>query len=621
MLLLQNDLYIGKVTEKNDKSPLRSRVKDLADKPGVYLMKNRAGKIIYIGKARSIGKRVRSYFSGSKDIKTRILMQNAADIETIITRNEYEALILENNLIKQWKPRFNINLKDGKSYPAIRITNEEFPRIFRTRRIIFDGSDYFGPFPHAAQLDYYLNLIEKLFPLRKCRGPLKKRKYPCLYYHIGRCPAPCCGNIDTDEYNLQVDRIKKLLSGQTKELRKSLAAQMESAAESRLFEQAAVLRDQINVIKEFSEGQHVMDHIRLSRDYLGYSTDDNLCSFVVLQMRNGSLVGKKQFRTEIYSDDEEALNQFIIQYYSNTQNPPSNLYLPESTEVNNLSSYLSEILDSKIRILIPQRGRHRKLIAMAEENAREDILERSKEKEYRGNLEKLKTALEIKKLPRRIEGFDIAHLSGQDSVGSMVSFFDGRPEKSSYRIFKLRTLKGKIDDYEAMREIIARRYTRVLNENLKKPDLILVDGGKGQVRAAAEILDSLGLSDIPLAGLAKVNEEIFLRQSDWPILLEEGAPALRVLQYVRNESHRFATGFHKKLRAKRLDKLMLEDIKGIGKKRSRTLLRVFGSLEEIMKSSPEDLVKQAGIPMSASGVLIRHLKEKFETEGRLPPTG
>jgi excinuclease ABC subunit C len=596
-------------------SPLPADISGFADKPGVYLMKNAAGKIIYIGKAKSLRKRVRSYFTSGKDVKTRILMRHSADIETIITQNEYEALLLENNLIKQWKPRFNINLKDGKSYPVIRITNEKFPRVFRTRRIVFDGSTYYGPFPQVAQLDQYLTLIEKLFPLRKCRGILKNRETPCLYYHIGRCAAPCCGYISQEDYSRQVERIKTLLAGKTAELVHSLTRQMEQAAQDQAFEKAAMVRDQIRVIHEFSEGQQVIDDIRQARDYVGYATEENLASFVILQMRNGSLAGKKLFAAETYGREDEALHQFILQYYADVQNPPSIIYAGGKVDTDDVATYLSEVLKKKITLHIPQRGRHRKLVKLAAENASEDILARTREKQSRDDLAKLQKALEIEKLPRRIEGFDIAHLSGRDTVASMVSFLDGKPNKSGYRMFKIRSLQGKVDDYEAMRESIARRYTRVINEKREMPDLILVDGGKGQVSAAREILESLGLSSVPLAGLAKANEEIFLPGRGKPVILEEGSAALRILQHVRNESHRFATSYHKKLRDKRLDKTILEDIPGIGRKRSMTLLRVFGSLAEIMNRSPEELVKKAGMPLSSAQALIDYLKRKgFEPD-------
>jgi len=605
-------------------SEVQQKVQDFPDKPGVYLMKNATRKIIYVGKAKSIRKRVRSYFKGMKDIKTRILMENVTDIETILTSNEYEALLLENTLIKQWKPRFNINLKDGKSYPVIRITLERFPRIFRTRRILFDGSTYFGPFPNAGQLDLYLNLIERLFPLRKCKGKLKKRSHPCLYYHIGRCSAPCCDLIDHAEYQSHVEKIKKLLSGQTDELIRELRERMNESSKNLDFERAAVHRDRIRTIEEFSESQQVMDGNTEARDYIGYAGEDNLASFAILKMRAGALVGKELFRTEIYSDTEEALTQFTIQYYTKTHNPPDTLHIQASDGTESLASYLEEILGKKIAVVSMPEKSHKKILEMATLNAREDLLARNRERKHQQILEELKRTLRLKRLPRRIEGFDIAHLGGKDTVASMVSFLNGKPDKASYRHYKLRTLRGRIDDYEAMREIVARRYSRVLNENIEKPDLILVDGGKGQVSAALSVLESLGLETIPLAGLAKENEAIYLPHSGEPVILEEGSEALRILQAVRNESHRFATTFHKKLREKHLTVSLLEGVRGIGRRRSQKLIKTFGSLEEILNCSPEDLIKTVGITRDTAQDLIEFLKrreaERERGENPPPPT-
>ncbi len=591
---------------------LRPKYQSLPDKPGVYLMKNASKRIIYIGKAKSLKKRVQSYFTGTKDLKTQILMENVDDVETIITRSDYEALLLENNLIKQWKPRFNIDLKDGKSYPVIRITAEPYPRVFRTRRIFFDGSQYFGPYPHASQLDLYLRLIEKLFPLRKCRGKLKKREHPCLYYHIGRCSAPCCGRIDRTEYNQTVDQIAVLLSGKTDALLADLTDQRDEAAKTLDFERAALIRDQIKTIVEFSQGQQIIDRRSQARDYIAYGAHDTLCSFVVLKMREGSLAGREIFRTEVFSEQQEALNQFVIQYYSKIQNPPGRIYLRGTSEIKSLSAYLSESLSRSVSIVFRPRGDDRKILDMAEENAHEDLIAWDREQEDIANLAHVKEALGLDRLPKRIEGFDIAHLAGKDTVASMVSFYNGRPDKSSYRYFKIRSLKGRVDDYEAMREVIARRYTRVLNENLDRPDLILVDGGKGQVSAAHSILESLGLSDLPLIGLAKEREEIFLPDTGEPIVLEEGSAPLRIIQAVRDESHRFATGFHKRLRDGRMTRSILEDITGIGKRRSQKLLRAFGSLEAILNSPPEELVKRAGITRDTASSLIEFLRQREE---------
>ena len=599
-------------SQKERKRRLFFETRTLPDKPGVYLMKDSKKRIIYVGKAKSIRKRVRSYFLENRDAKTGILMEHTEDIDTIITHNEYEALLLENGLIKQWNPRFNINLKDGKSYPVIRITNEEFPRVFRTRRIFFDGSLYFGPFPSVSMLDQYLNLIEKLFPLRKCRGMLKTRKNPCLYFHMNRCSAPCCGYISRDEYLEIVDKIRKLLSGEIDALIRDLRERMDTEAGRLSYESAARLRDQIRAIEEFTMGQQIVDFNEEARDYLGYAYDQNYFSFVILQMRGGSLAGKELFQTEAYSQPGEALGEFILQYYRKAANPPSTLFIAEKINTADLSAYLTETMDRTVVIGTPRDESHRKILQMAEENAREDILVRSQNRDRTDRLKSLKEALGLRKLPRRIEGFDVAHLEGRDTVASLVSFYNGIPEKNLYRRFKLRTLKGKIDDYEALRETVARRYTRVLNENLDQPDLILVDGGKGQVNAVFSILKSLDMTRVPLVGLAKGEEKIFTPQGKEPLILEEGSPALRLLQSVRDESHRFATGYHKSLRAGRLNTSGLERVKGIGRVRSRRLLEEFGSIEAIKSSSMGDLIRRAGLPEAAALNLIAYLRDPEE---------
>jgi excinuclease ABC subunit C len=535
-------------------------------------------------------------------------MERVVSIDTIISQNGFEALLLEFALIKQWKPRFNINLKDGKTYPVIRITREEYPRVFRTRWIVFDGSQYYGPFPNAGLLDRYLTLIEKVFPLRKCKGALKPRSHPCLYYHMNRCSAPCAGYIDRGEYLKIVDKIRKLLTGETEELIEELTGKMNKASDARAYEKAAAYRDQINAIREFAEGLHVMDRKDVARDYLGYAFEDNLCSFVILQTRGGSLAGKELYQTEMYSDPTDTLQEFVLQYYDKSARPPSTLYVSRSADNRRLSEYLTRTLDRPITIRTPRSAHNRKMIAMAEENAREDILDRTRNRDDLEALRQLQDALGIDRLPMRIEGFDVAHLSGKDTVASMVSFFNGKSEKSLYRHFKIRSLKGRIDDFEALRETTARRYSRVLNEDLDRPDLILVDGGKGQVGAVQSVLNSLGMENTPLIGLAKEREEIFFPTRRQSLVLEEGSVALRILQAIRDESHRFATTYHKKLRDKKVGTSILEDVKGIGPKKSRKLLSEFGSLEAIMASSIEDLKGKAGLSDTEAGALVEYLK-------------
>jgi len=566
-------------------------------KPGVYLMKDADGRIIYVGKAKILINRVRSYFTGNKDIKTEMLIRKVVQIDYIITQNEYEALILENNLIKQWKPRYNINLKDGKTYPVIRITAEQYPRVFRTRRIIQDGSEYFGPFPNVQSIDTYLELIERLFPLRKCKGPLKRRDHPCLYYHIGRCAAPCAAKVSQEGYLQSVDHIRQLLSGQTEVLISELSAQMQQASSELRFEKAAELRDSVDAIRTLQSGQQVMDADLDSRDYVASAVKEELATFVVFQMRNGKLLGSDIFRTQVFGSTEEDLTQFLLQYYEALRSPPSKLFLPKTEETSAIEDYFKREHDAQVTISTPRSGRDASIMRMAAENAKQDLDKRIRERSNVPALEELQKVLKLPKLPARIEGFDIAQLSGKHTVASMVSFKDGVPDKPQYRRFHVKTLDGAIDDFASMREVVARRYTRIMNENLPAPDLILIDGGKGQVSAAVSILKALDLH-IPLIGLAKKNEEIYLPGRSDPVLLPHGSPPLRVLQAVRDEAHRFATGFNQKLRQKDIGLGRLEGVPGIGPARSKKLLAAFKSLETIRTADPAAMAAVAGVSVA-----------------------
>jgi excinuclease ABC subunit C len=582
--------------------------RDFPDRPGVYIMKDSSGAPIYVGKAKSLKHRVRSYFAGDKDIKTRFLLAAMEDIEVIITNTEYEALLLENNLIKQWKPRYNINLKDGKTYPVIRLTNEEFPRVFRTRRIVFDGSEYFGPFPKPHQIDIYLKLIERHFRLCKYRGSRKSRSYPCLNYHMGRCSGACCGKISREDYLKIVDGVRKLLSGKSDDLLADLREAMKAASEALDFERAAGLRDQAAAIEEVSTEQRVEEFSETDRDYVALAPAGEAFIVVVLQVREGKLLGKEVFRVEEYATAEETLSHFIARYYTEITMRPREIHVTKPVDAEGLSAMLRELSGRKIGITVPQRGKHAQLAAMAEENAREEAAKTAAGADTALALERLSRELGLARAPRKIEGFDIAHLDGTDTVASMVSFRDGRPERKQYRSFTIRSLGGKIDDFESIREAVARRYSRVVNEELERPDLILIDGGKGQLGAAKGILDGLGLEEIPVIGLAKKKEEIFLPGQEDPVVLEEGTPALRILQAVRNESHRFATTLHKRKRAKRVSLALLEGVPGIGKRRSKMLMEVFGSLDEILARSPEEISRESGIAMNIASELLKRLK-------------
>ena len=589
------------------------RDRQYPDQPGVYLMKDGSGTIIYVGKARSLRHRIRSYFNGEKDIKTRFLVAHIADIEVIITRTEYEALILENNLIKQHTPQYNIDLKDGKTYPVVRLTAEDFPRVFRTRRMVFDGSEYFGPFAKPHQIDLYLKLIERHFPLCKYRGSKPQRAYPCLNYHMGRCSGACFGNITRDDYLKIVDGVRKLLSGRSEELVRELKEKMTAASGALEFERAAKLRDQIAAIQEVSVEQRVQEFTEEDRDYIALAPCEDELVVVVLQVREGKLLGKEVFRVTEYAPDEEALSHFVSRYYAERRTVPQAVYVDRQIEAESLSEFLRGLAGRPITVKVPQRGKHTQLLDMAEANAREEAAKAMRGAEMTAALEGLKADLGLSVAPRRIEGFDIAHLEGTDTIASMVRFTDGRPDRKLYRAFSIRSLEGKIDDFESIREAVARRYTRVVNEELDRPDLILIDGGKGQLSSARSILVSLGLGDIPVIGLAKKEEEIFFPERSDPLVLDEASPSLRILEAVRNESHRFATKLNKKRRTRRFSLQLLEGVPGIGATRSRRLLEAFGSMEAILGATLDELTKKGGLPRATAAMLLARISRPGST--------
>jgi excinuclease ABC subunit C len=588
---------------------LLQKARLVPDSPGVYLLKDPRGSVLYVGKAKSLKKRVASYLRSSKDLKTRHLQARIADLEVLPTGNEAEALLLENNLIKQWKPKYNINLKDGKTYPVIRLTSEEYPRVFRTRRLVFDGSRYYGPFPKVGLIDLYLNLIDKLFPLRKCRLKINSRKQPCFYYHIGRCAGVCAGKMSREEYQERVNRVHLLLSGRTEELARDLRRRMQQAAEAREYEKAATLRDQIQAIETLSEEQKVEDFREESRDYLGFCSEATQVRLTVLQMRAGKLAGRESFLLE-NSGGQEFLATFLGQYYGNRSNPPRTVYLPPGPETHVpelLGRFLSDLTGTPVGVRVPRRGRHARLVSMAAESARLRL--EGDTDQRREAVAALAEALGLREPPRRIEGFDIAHLAGKQTVASLVAFQDAQPRRGGYRHYHIRSLDGRIDDFEAMREVVARRYTRQLNEGRELPELILVDGGKGQVSAAAAVLKALEIPRIAVVGLAKRNEELFLPGRSDPLVLPRDSAALRLLQAVRDEAHRFATTFHKRVRAAELAGSVLESVPGIGPRRSRALLSAFGSLEELGGRSAQEIAHAAAISLPHAEALLAHLRE------------
>jgi excinuclease ABC subunit C len=591
---------------------LRDKAQAVPDRPGVYIMKNARGETLYVGKAKSLKHRVRSYFSGPKDVKTRHLLARVADFEVQVTASEAEALLLENNLIKRWKPKYNINLKDGKTYPVIRLTAEEYPRVYRTRRILFDGSRYYGPYPKVGQIDLYLNLIDKLFPLRKCRGPIKPRAQPCFYYHIGRCNGVCAGKVSKEEYDKLVERVRLLLSGRTEDLLNELSSRMQEASAARAYEKAAVLRDQIAAVRTLAEEQKVVDFQEEARDYLGWHRAQGEVRLVVLAMRGGHLVGRDSFLLGNAGGDEEFLPEFLGHYYGGRDNPPRTVYLPAVKGLAALREFLHALTGAPLELRTPRKGKHARILTMAVEAAR-FRLEGEQEKRSRA-VAALQEALGLKQPPRHIEGFDIAHLEGRLTVASLVTFQDGQPRRSGYRHFHVRSLEGKVDDFEAMREVVARRYARQLNEGRRLPDLILIDGGKGQVSAAAGVLKALEAPEVPLVGLAKKNEEVFLPQASAPLVLPEASEALRLLQAVRDEAHRFATTFHKKLRGQQAVTSVLEGVRGIGPRKAALLLERFGGLQELAAAAAEDIARAAGVSREVAEQLRRQMQELPEQQ-------
>ena len=567
--------------------------------PGVYMMKDAENRIIYIGKARILRNRLTSYFSGEKDIKTRILLRRAASIETIIVKDEYEALLLENTLIKQHSPRYNINLKDGKTYPMIRLTKGPYPRVFRTRHIIEDGSDYFGPFPNVGAMDGMLDVIDRIFPLRKCRTLRLKRSAPCMYYHIDRCLAPCCGKSDEAAYSLQVDRVRKLLSGDTASLITELSGEMKEEAAALRFERAAQLRNAIKTIEGLNESSAVIDFDPQGRDYIAWAAEGVLASFSIFSMRGGKLTGRELYRTKSASDEGESLELFITSYYDSSRPPPPAVFLQTNISNRLLTGWFKEKFGFEPELLTPTEKHHAAILAMARHNAEEELRQRLRERGAGPALDELKNLLRLKNRPDRIEGFDVAQLDGKHPVASLVSFSGGAPDKKNYRRYKLRSVIGVVDDFASIREAVERRYSRLARENRELPDLILIDGGIGQVNAAKGVLDGLGLP-CSLAGLAKREEEIWLPNAKEPIRLSRDCEALKVLQFVRDECHRFATSLNQKLRSADLRLTALESVEGIGPKRAAALIRRYRSIEGIAAAEAEDITQACGCGLSAA---------------------
>ena len=589
----------------NDK--IKSILKELPLNPGVYIMYNENGRIIYVGKAKSLKKRVNQYFLPNRDAKTSALVSHIDNIEYIITGNENEALILENNLIKKHKPKYNIDLKDGKTYQMIRVSNEDFPKVFKTRRLVNDGSLFFGPFPNGGVLDSYMSLLNSLFKIRRCGMPLKKRSTPCLYYHIGKCLAPCAGKISKADYNLIIQDCKKMLSGQTEDLRASLVKDMNALSREMKYEQAAEKRDLIKAIDIINAPQ-TAQNMRISdkSDYVAIESNGSVFAVAIMQLRDGYLLGKAIYRAETFASEEDVLTSFLLQYYNTSKDIPQTIYISEDVNRELIEQYFKEHLGD-IKVEIPYDGKHYRALRMAEQNAKEDVEKRLKKEDNTEAVMELKEVLGLENPPRLIEGYDIAQLNGKYTVASLISFKDGKSNKQGYRRFNIKSLDGAIDDFGAIAEATFRRYRRVVEENLERPDLVLIDGGKGQVNIAREVLDNLGLADIPVIGLAKKQETIVFDYDREDLNLPHSNAALRLLIAIRDECHRFATTLNQRQRSSDVRFKLLCSIKGIGEKRARELMTEFDSLESILNTSALELSKRGNIPLRVAERLLKEL--------------
>ena len=586
-------------------SVLHTKLDSLSKKPGVYIYKDKDQNIIYIGKAKVLRNRVRSYFqdNGRLDAKTLHLVSRIHDLETIITDTEVEALILEANLIKEHKPRYNINLKDDKSFPYIRVTNEPYPRIFPTRKIVHDGSRYFGPYTNVMRMRALLATIKKIFPIRSCNLPLndktisKKKFKVCLNYHIHRCFGPCEGFASEEEYNATINYIVQFIKGYTRDLEQDIKTKMEELSSNLEFEKAARLRDQLHSIEMFTERQKVLDNNFGNRDIIATALDAEDACCVIFRVRQGKIVSKDHFfLTNVKGEDITAVTKlFVEQYYLKVEDIPAEILSPchFNEDQSSLEEWFSGKSNSRVKILNPLRGEKARLLAMCTRNAAHHLeelkLKKMQAKDYiAGSVKALKSALQLENAPRRIEGFDISNIQGTDPVASMVCFINGRPAKGEYRRFMIR-VKETPDDFAMMHEAVKRRYLRVLKENKPLPDLILIDGGKGQLGAALSALKEVGIAGQSIVALAKRLDEVFKPGIADAQNVPRDSAGLKLLQRVRDESHRFAVSYHRKLRKKRTLTSELDNIPGIGEKRKRILLRHFRSVANIRAASVEEL--------------------------------
>ena len=598
---------------------IEEKIRTMPPNPGVYLMKDDAGKVLYVGKATSLARRVRDYFGPNAKLHamTPGLMPHVRDVDYIITDNEVEALILENNLVKRHKPRYNVKLKDDKRYPYLKVTGETFPRISMIRTVERDGAKYFGPYVHAKATRQTLKEITKAFPIRTCDLNIEEGKAnhrPCLDFHIGRCLGPCAGLVDKEEYQEVCKGVCFFLKGNGKVILKELAEKMKAAASQLDFERAAQIRDRIEGIQRILEKQKVSSSDGEDQDVIGfYQKADEAC-VQIFMVRGGKLIDREHFflTGSEESSPAEILTAFVEQYYQDASFVPGVVILQNDLEMPEaIKAWLETKRGASVNFHVPQRGKKLNMVQMAARNAK-DILEREKDQtvfkmDDNPSLIGLRDLLSLPRQPHRIDAFDISNLGGSMAVGSMVVFQDGKPEKSEYRRYRIRTVEGQ-DDFAMMREVIIRRFRRALEEQTPLPDLVLVDGGKGQLNAALAALEDLGLEDKqPIIGLAKKFEHIFLPGESDPIILSNRDAVLHLIQRIRDEAHRFAVAYHRKLREKKTTVSVLDHISDIGPKRKQSLIQHFGSIDRIREASIDELRSVKGITQKIAEDIRKHL--------------
>ncbi len=595
----------------------QTKLDHLPDRPGVYLMKNARDEILYIGKASVLADRVRTYFQKGSDHtpKTSLMLSQVADLETIVTRSELEALILESNLIKRHRPRFNVVLRDDKQYPYLRLpVKENFPRLTIVRKVQKDGALYYGPYTPAGALRETLKVIRKVFPLATCEIEIDgKAERACIEFEIKRCMAPCIGNQASEEYHHIVKQVRMFLEGRDTELLDTLRAEMRAAAEREQFEEAARLRDRIFKIERTLEKQRVAQTSFTDQDVIGLARQGTAVDLQMLFVRGGLLIGRKDFFWSDVGDasDEELVRSAIEQFYNKDGLPPKELLVPSPlSEAALIEAWLSEKKGEAVRVVAPERGTKHQLLLLAEENAGAMVADhlRNKETDHRAT-EELKRLLRLDRAPRRIEGFDISNTMGDQSVASLVVWEDGQAKKSDYRRFRIKTVTGA-NDFASMQEVVVRRYGEA--ENLPLPDLVLIDGGLGQLAAAMEGLRQVGRAGLPIIGLAKARgdkeERIFVPGRKNPIPLAPSSPATHLLQRIRDEAHRFAITYHRKLRGKALVSSRLDAIIGVGEIRRNRLLKRFGSLEKIAEATDDQLREIGGVDARTAAEIRKALK-------------